>query len=68
MSFHNSAKKYFFQNTKISAQLIDFKNLDASLVIFLACSLIDLTGLCSLTGLNSLYSPSSSNIFLVLMV
>ena len=32
------------------------------------CSLIDLSGLCDLTGLNSLYSHISSKNFLVLMV
>ena len=31
-------------------------------------SLIDLSSLCNLTGLNSLYSPISSKNFLILMV
>ena len=38
ISFHDSVKKiFFFQNTKISdksPQIIDFKNLDDSVVIF----------------------------------
>ena len=66
---------FFLQNTKISVlnpQIIDFKNLDDSVVVLQALtslfSLIDLSGLCSLTGLNSLYSPISSKNFLVLMV
>ena len=32
------------------------------------CSLIYLSSLCNLTGLNSLYSPISSKNFLILMV
>ena len=69
---------FFFQNTKIDAlipKIIDFKNLDDSVVIFQAlktfaclCSLINLSSLCSLSGLNSLYSPIFSKNFLVLMI
>ena len=40
----------------------------SSVVIFRAFSLIDLSSLCNLTGLNSLYSPISSKNFLILMV
>ena len=39
MGFHDSVKIFFFQNTKISdisPQIIDFKNLDDSVVIFQA--------------------------------
>ena len=56
----------FFQNTKLkyfSPQIIEFKNQDDSEVLNSDfpglrnhCSLIDLSGLCNLIGLNSLYS------------
>ena len=65
MGFHDSVKKKFFlQNTKLkyfSPQNIEFKNQDDSEVLINDfpglrnhCSLIDLSGLCNLTSLNSL--------------
>ena len=70
MSFHDSVKKNFFQNTKLkyfSPQNIEFKNQDGFEVLDSDfpglrnhCSLIDLISLCNLIGLNSLYSPISS--------
>ncbi len=64
MSFHDSVKKLFFQNIQISdfnPQIIDFKDNEDSEVLsndFSGLrnlySLIDLSGLCNLTGLNSL--------------
>jgi hypothetical protein len=39
-----------------------------SLVVIFQASLIDLSSLYNLTGLNSLYSPISSQNFLILMV
>jgi hypothetical protein len=68
----------FFQNTKLkyfSRQIIEFKNQDDSEVFnsdFTGlknhCSLIDLSGLCNLIGLNSLYSLIFSKNFLIPMV
>jgi hypothetical protein len=54
--FHDSVKKVFFQNTKISdisPQIIDFKNLDDSVVIFpaLQTSAVSLTSVASATSL-----------------
>ena len=65
MSFHDSVKKhFFFQNiniSDISPHIIEFKNKDNSEVLSSdfpglrnLSSLIDLSGLCKLTGLNSL--------------
>ena len=65
MSFHDSVKKSFFKKTSklsdISPQIIEFKNKDDSEVLSSdfpglrnLSSLIDLSGLCKLTGLNSL--------------
>ena len=73
MGFHDSAPNFFFQNTKISdisPQIIHFKNLDDSVVIFqaLQTSAASLTSVASATGLNSLYSHISSKNFLILMV
>ena len=69
---------FFFQNTKLkyfSPQNIEFKNQDDSEVLnndFPGlrnhCSLIDLSGLCNLIGLNSLYSLIFSKNFLIPMV
>ena len=58
MSFQDSVKKIFFQNTKISVfspQIIDFKNLDDSEVIFqaLQTSAASLTSAASATSLAS---------------
>ena len=79
MSFHDSVKKIFFSKHQNRAILVlKLKNLrtwttlKSSVVIFSGlrnpCSLIDLGSLCNLNGLNSLYSPSSSKNFLILMV
>ena len=75
MSFHDSAKKIFFQNTKkseISSQIIDFKNLDDSEVIFqaLQTSAASLTSMASVTSLASTASKAifPQKDFLVLMV
>ena len=67
-----------FQNTKLkylSPQIIEFKNQDDSEVLNSDfpglrnhCSLIDLSGLCNLIGLNSLYSLIFSKNFLIPMV
>ena len=67
-----------FQNTKLkysSPQIITFKNQDDPEVLNSGfpglrnhCSLIDLSGLCNLIGLNSLYSLIFSKNFLILMV
>ena len=67
-----------FQNTKLkysSPQIIRFKNQDDPEVLNSGfpglrnhCSLIDLSGLCNLIGLNSLYSLIFSKNFLILMV
>ena len=65
MSFHDSIKKSFFFKTSkysdISPQIIEFKNKDDSEVLSSdfpglrnLSSLIDLSGLCKLIGLNSL--------------
>ena len=69
---------FFFQNTKqkhFSPQIIEFKNQDDSEVLnsdFSGlknhCTLIDLSGLCNLIGLNSLYSLIFSKNFLIPMV
>ena len=70
MGFHDSVKNIFFKTlSDISPQIIDFKNLDDSVVIFqaLQISAASLTSACNLTGLNSLYSHISSKNFLVLM-
>ena len=68
----------FFQNTKLkyfSPQIIEFKNQDDFEVLNSdfsglrnLCSLIDLSVLCNLSGLNSLYSLFFSKNFLILMV
>jgi hypothetical protein len=63
MGFHDSVKNIFFKTlSDISPQIIDFKNLDDSVVIFqaLQISAASLTSACNLTGLNSLYSHISS--------
>ena len=65
MDFHDSVKTLFFQNTKISdisPQIIDFKNLDDSVVIFqaLQTSAASLTSVASAT---SLASTASTAIF-----
>jgi hypothetical protein len=64
MSFHDFVKIFSFQNTKesnITPQIFEFKNLEDSEVLSSdfpglrnLSSLIDLTDLCNLTGLNSL--------------
>jgi len=65
ISFHDSVKKLvFFKTSKesdISPKMIEFKNLEDSEVhssdfpgLRNLSSLIDLSGLCNLTGLNSL--------------
>ena len=65
MNFHDSVKTLFFQNTKISdisPQIIDFKNLDDSVVIFQALQ----TSAASLTSgasAASLASTASTAIF-----
>ena len=69
---------FFFQNIKLKCfcpQNNEFKIQDDSEVLSKdftgfrnLCSLIDLSSLCNLTGLNSLYSPISSKNFLILMV
>ena len=46
-------------NEVLSSDFLGLRNL---------CSLMDLSSLCNLTGLNSLYSPISSKIFLILMI
>ena len=75
MSFHDSVKNFFFQNTKLkyfSPQNIEFKNQDDLEDDFPGlrnhCSLIDLSGLCNLIGLNSLYSLIFWKNFLIPMV
>ena len=72
------SKNIFFKTSKwnyFSPQIIEFKNKDGFEVLHSdfsglknLCSLIDLSGLCNLTGFNSLYSPNSSKNFLILMV
>ena len=59
----------------VSSQIIKFKNLDAFEDLSCdfpglrsLCNLIDLGGLCNLTGLKILYNPISSNNILILMV
>ena len=75
MSFHDSVKKTFFSKHQNKC----FKSLDYCFQepgwlssdfpgLTNLCNLIDLSGLCSLTGLNSLYSHISSKNILVLMV
>ena len=69
---------FFFQNAKLKyfgPPIIEFKNQDDSEVLnsnFTGlrnhCSLIDLSGLCNLIGLNSLYSLIFSKNFLIPMV
>ena len=76
MGFHDSVKKnFFFQNTKISdisPQIIHFKNLDDSVVIFqaLQTSAASLTSMASVTSLASTASKAifPQKDFLVLMV
>ena len=79
MGFHDSVKKKFFFKASKSKyfcpQINEYKIQDDYEVLssdFLGlrnlCSLIDLSSLCNLTGLNSLYSPISSKNFLILMV
>jgi hypothetical protein len=75
MSFHDCQKFFFFQNTKISAlKVLDYWFQEPGWLgsdfpgLTNLCSLIDLSGLCILTGLNSLYSPISSKKFYFLMV
>ena len=75
MDFHDSVKTLFFQNTKtsdISPQIIDFKNLDDSVVIFqaLQTSAASLTSVASVTSLASTASKAIflQKDFLVLMV
>ena len=63
MGFHDSVKKNFFQNTKISdisPQIIHFKNLDDSVVTFQASqtSAVSLTSLASVTSLASTASKA----------
>ena len=75
MDFHDSVKKFFFKTSKLNyfcPQINEFENQDDSEVLssdFLGLrnlwSLIDLSSLCNLTGLNS---PISSKNFLILMV
>ena len=65
MNFHDSVKTLFFQNTKISdisPQIIDFKNLDDSVVIFqaLQTSAASLTSVASATLATSLASTAST--------
>ena len=75
MGFHDSVKKVLFskhqnkwyKSSDYSLQEPGWLSSDFPGLTNL-CSLIDLSGLCSLTGLNSLYSPISSKNFLVLMV
>ena len=62
MSFHDFVKKFVFQNiSDIRPQIIEFKHLEDSKVLSSGfpgfrnlSSLIDLSGLCNLIGLNSL--------------
>ena len=63
MGFHDSVKIFFFQNTKISdirPQIIHFKNLDDSVVIFqaLKTSAASLTSVASATSLASTASKA----------
>ena len=72
------SKHFFFKTSKysnISTQIIEFKTLDNSEVLSSVFpglrnlfSLIDLSGLCNLTGINSINSPISSINFLILMI
>ena len=56
----NSRSRMTLQCTEVlSSDFLGLRNL---------CSLIDLSSLCNLTGLNSLYSPISSKNFLILTV
>ena len=75
MGFHDSVKIFFFENTKISdlsTQIIHFKNLDDSVVIFqaLQTSAASLTSMASVTSLASTASKAifPQKDFLVLMV
>ena len=58
MSFHDSVIIFIFQNINRRSQIIEFKNLEDSEVLSSDFpdlrNLIDLSGLCNLTGLNSL--------------
>ena len=75
MGFHDSVKKFFFskhqnkwyKSSDYSLQEPGWLSSDFPGLTNL-CSLIDLSGLCNLTGLNSLYSHISSKNVLVLMV
>ena len=79
MSFHDSVIFIFFSKTskqsEISPQIIELKNLENFEVFsseFLGLrnlsSLIDLSSICNLTGLNSLFNQISSKNLLILMV
>ena len=58
MSFHDSVKKIFFQNIKISPQINEFKNLDHSEVQVLEASAASLTSAASATLLASTASKA----------
>ena len=62
-SFDDSVKRFFFKTSKECPQIIEFKNLEHSEVLSVDFpgirNLFSLSGLCSLTGLNSLWSPIS---------
>ena len=65
MNFHDSVKTLFFQNTKISdksPQIIDFKNLDDSVVIFQALQ-TSAASLTSAASAASLASTASTALF-----
>jgi hypothetical protein len=78
MSFHDSVKNVFLKTTKlknVSPQIIEFKNQDNSEVLNSDfpglrnhCGLTDLSSLCNLIGLNSLYSLIFSKNSLIPMV
>ena len=77
ISFHQISwfcQIFFFQSTKIDwYKSSDYQFHEPAWLsgdfpgLRMLCSLIDLTGLCNITGLNSLYSPFSSKNFLTLI-
>ena len=61
MGFHDSVKNFFSKECYISPHIMEFKNLEVSEILSSdfpglrnLSSLIDLSGLCNLNGLNSL--------------